>query len=214
MCLGTRVAGKLVCSVSVDTLVSMKKLPRGLHLIEVLVTLAILMISTSIAMPSFTAFFDQSRLHSAANHIHSFLASARMESIKRGVPLYLSVDEDSPARWCLGLSLNQGCNCFIGDFEDVNACQLDNAGQVLISKDFRQVELVNKVTPFSGELLVDSVRGTLAADVFFLVNDDKAIGVRVTLLGGLSVCSPSATDLAAGAEVAAGVIGVGGLSPC
>ena len=60
---------------------------RGVTLIELMVTLAILAIILMMAIPSFNEFRQRSALRGASDQIISFWANARMEALKRNQPI-------------------------------------------------------------------------------------------------------------------------------
>ncbi|HNB01701.1 MAG TPA: GspH/FimT family pseudopilin, partial [Nitrosomonas sp.] len=59
------------------------QIPRGVTLIELLVTLSVLSILLTIGVPSFNQFSTSSRLNSYSNTLFSHMALARSEAIKR-----------------------------------------------------------------------------------------------------------------------------------
>lgn len=65
------------------------KLHRGLTLIELLVTLGILAILTSLALPSFSSLFERWQTNKAISALETTLLYARSESIRRGGDLVL-----------------------------------------------------------------------------------------------------------------------------
>lgn len=62
----------------------MKKRVTGLTLIELMMTLAILVVLATLAGPSFTAMFANNRISSATNDLIADLARARNEAVRRG----------------------------------------------------------------------------------------------------------------------------------
>ena len=57
--------------------------PKGVSLIELLVTIGIIAVLAALAAPSFSAFLDSTRLASATNLLIADLNRARSEAIKR-----------------------------------------------------------------------------------------------------------------------------------
>lgn len=60
---------------------------RGFTLIELLIVLAIIVILTTIVMPNFGPFVQQSRMDSFQNRLLSSISLARSEAIRQGVPV-------------------------------------------------------------------------------------------------------------------------------
>lgn len=74
---------------------------RGFTLVEVMITVAILAITASIAMPSLQAMLANSRVRSAANGMVGAVMYARTEAIKRNssIDLVPVDDEDWSSGW-------------------------------------------------------------------------------------------------------------------
>lgn len=70
---------------------------RGITLIELLVTVAILAILLSVGMPSFHAQFTENRVKSATSDLMSSLNLARSEAIRRGVRVVVCKSSDPSA---------------------------------------------------------------------------------------------------------------------
>ena len=63
---------------------------RGFTLIELLVTITVLVILSSIAATSYSTSVNNNRLYASQNEFVAYLALARSEAARRGVPVVLS----------------------------------------------------------------------------------------------------------------------------
>ena len=63
---------------------------RGFTLIELLVTITVLVILSSMAASSFSTSINNNRLYASQNEFVAYLALARSEAARRGVPVVLS----------------------------------------------------------------------------------------------------------------------------
>lgn len=61
-----------------------KRLTEGFTLIELMITVALLGILATLALPAFQGSMDRQRIQSAANSLSVAFATARSESVKRG----------------------------------------------------------------------------------------------------------------------------------
>lgn len=77
----------------------------GLTLIEVLITLLVLAIIASIAVPSFAGMLARNRVSASANELLATLHFARAESIRRNQPVRLCASADGLA--CAGQDWNR-----------------------------------------------------------------------------------------------------------
>jgi len=99
---------------------------NGLTLIELLVTMAILVVMATIAVPSFSTFI-QNRKHSAAiADFRSAIAFTRSEAVKRGTPT--AVCASSNGLECNGVSWTVGWLAYVD--KDANGAK-DSNEQVL-----------------------------------------------------------------------------------
>ncbi len=73
----------------------------GFTLIELMVTLAVLAVVLTAAVPSFTDFFDKYRLRGAVDDVISVISNARAESVKGDADVNVSL-RGSTSAWCVG----------------------------------------------------------------------------------------------------------------
>lgn len=90
---------------------------RGVTLLEALVTLAIVAVLATLALPSFGGMLARHRLKAAAEDMAMDLAELRFEATRRGMPLHLQLTMGKD--WCYALATAPGCACTV-----VQSCQL------------------------------------------------------------------------------------------
>jgi type IV fimbrial biogenesis protein FimT len=94
--------------------ISLNRKLRGVTLIELLVTLVVLSILLTVAVPGFQSFIRSNRLTSAANEMASALNLARSEAIRRGKTVTLCQSSASASPSCDGTSWADGWLVFVG----------------------------------------------------------------------------------------------------
>jgi type IV fimbrial biogenesis protein FimT len=167
----------------------------GFTLVELLVTLAVLAILVTTAVPALTDLLDNHRLRAAAQRIATDLRYARAEAVKRhaGIPIGVSF---APGRdGCYGISQQLPCDCHERDRRSPRACLLDLAHERQLhtaSIDTRaQVEVLDARFSNARTTRFDPLRGTAQAGTVSLRSArGKRLDVRVSTLGRVRICAP------------------------
>ena len=105
-----------------------RRLARGFTAIELMITIAILSITVSIALPSYTTIVRNGVLAQHINSFYSALNMARSEAIKRGAPVSVCPSTDQAACAASGTQWEQGWIVFV---DSNNNHVVDGTDQVL-----------------------------------------------------------------------------------
>lgn len=160
---------------------------RGVTLIELMVALALLAVLTSLAAPSFERARDRYRLRSAADALVADLQHARLEGIRtnRGTTVQVATG----SAWCYGVVLGvSACDC-----ASAGSCNVKAVGAAAYPG-------VSLSSSFASAPSFDARRGLAsAAGTLTLSNPHgQQVQVSVSVLGLVSICSPSGTANAGG----------------
>lgn len=159
----------------------MGKYSSGFTLIEIIVTLAIIAITTVLAVPSFNDFYTQYQLKSTAQDISDKLKLAQSESKKRRINVYFSFQTGSS--WCYGLNDNSTCNCNVS-----NNCLLNSSSAVSRSttSSISGITLTNSGSATS--TYFDKLRGTTSSALALtLTKNSKTINININNMGEITI---------------------------
>jgi prepilin-type N-terminal cleavage/methylation domain-containing protein len=183
---------------------------KGFTVIELMITVAVIAIITSLALPSYRTLIEKRQITSSSTQLAAFLSAAKMEAVKRNQKV--AVASKTAESWCLGLvsyaanaSSESSCDC-TKTVDEAGSCSLQNldgSPPELRVFDGSQMEDLAK---FEGILLggtddvvvFDPVRGMLVTDDVVdrplevrLTSkyDTYALNVRVSATGRVTVCS-------------------------
>lgn len=177
--------------------------PHGFTLIELAVTIVILVILLTIAMPSFQGLAERSALRGASDGLEGVITTAKEESIKRDRSVWVAV-KSAGDRFCAGASTTAGgCDCNTAP----GSC--DVAVWPTSQREQQKVTLQSVAFGDGDNFGFDPKTGLLTdpADMggVALKTSKYAIQIQVTPLGRVYHCTPSGIS---------GTSGISGLEGC
>ena len=152
--------------------------PAGVTLIELMVSVAVIAILMSIAIPSMTNWIDRARLTGATEALSQDLQLAKSESMRSNATVSISVTTGT--NWCYGMVQSAtACNC-----TTAGSCSLRR----LASTDIPAVSIASP----SFTATFSAHRGLAQArSVDFSHTRAGTLRVSLTAMGQVSICSPS-----------------------
>jgi len=161
---------------------------KGVTLIELLVTVVVLGILSTIAAPSFLSFLEKQRLLGSVQGAANFIKLARAESLKRSTGVAFVVDRVDSMTWCYGLTDNVSltCDCFIE-----NSCSVGSKTYENLNTEFPNIKLSSVTPSNSVSAAFESTRGTInpTVSMVFETESGNSLELSTTLLGSSSICS-------------------------
>ena len=173
---------------------------RGLTMIELMVTLSLLVILTSLAAPSFIQTIASTRVSSATNELLSTLALAKSEAIKRGSRMTVCPSTD-------GTSCTAGTNWANGwiVFNDTTRATnpvVDNASETIlqVGQNLNEALIISGSTPYAsfgpdgasklinGAFLANTVR--VCSTSASLTDAKRARDISIHRSGRIDVSTP------------------------
>ena len=163
----------------------------GFTLIELMITIAVLVILVTLAAPAFN-LAEQRRVIGAAESALDQIQTARSEAIKQGRDIHF-VSQIDGNTWCHGISNTPACDCTVDDKTAANACTIVMAGgeapvlRTTSSDDFRNITMTG-----AQSITFNHVRGTVEGNRSDLVitssPNNFEMRVQINPIGRPSVC--------------------------
>ncbi|QDP02039.1 GspH/FimT family pseudopilin [Thalassotalea sp. PS06] len=188
----------------------MKKV-RGITLIELIISMAIIAILALVAAPSFVKNMENRNLAGAAETLYSHLQLARSESLLRSEDVVFSVAGMDSTSWAFGINELTGCDPTVTNNAATNACVLqidDGDGTFVAANDnvLHQIDgaeftdVTMKMQVISGtagnSITFDPARGTTdGARQYTLTNaSGSSVQISLSLIGNVKLCSDDLPD--------------------
>jgi type II secretion system protein H len=162
----------------------------GFTLVELLVTVALLALLTSLAAPAMAVFVDKARLRSATQALAQELRQARAYALARRKTVYFSISPGTD-RWCYGWRDESPCRCDSHAQQGLCRSADDGRPHEQSSATFPGVQLASNRRATRRGLRFSPVRGTASGATFRLRNEHGETRVILSPLGRVRVCSPA-----------------------
>lgn len=179
---------------------------RGITMIELMVTVAIIAIIAAIAAPSLSAFMERQRLRSATEHVLGAVQAARAEAASQSRPIHLGIQPGNSGTWAVGF----------GDTDDCGKTKVDASVCIVSTRIGATTQNIPKVWSGSVEYttialstdggvvqaMIDPVRGVVNTAVTIQLSSPSGSETRVLLstLGRATACSPAGATNVAGLQ--------------
>jgi len=163
-----------------------KQLNTGFSLVELMITVAVIGIITSMAVPSFTSMLERNRLKEASESLKSDLMFARTEAIKQSTNLNVSIDINGSS-WCYGID------------SDSTSCNCTTSGDCAIKTvDGNLFQGTSLAAGTNVDILFQFRRGIASANGATLNTTNYSTRVVVGSSGRVRICSPDSSKAIGG----------------
>jgi len=165
-----------------------EKHEKGFTLVELMITVAIVGIIASLAVPSFSEMIERNRLKEAAEGLKSDLMFARTEAIKRSSNINMTVKKGSS--WCYGIDIDNNT-----DNTDANAvCDCATSGSCAVKTvQGSQFTGTTNIEVADTNITFFFRRGTASNQGMTISTTHYSLRVLSSVAGRIRICSPDST---------------------
>ena len=133
----------------------------GVTLVELMVTIVLIALGTTLALPSYTDMVEKRRLTSGVQQLAAFINQGQTEAVRRNQPITFSYSRSGHDEWCVGAVVGlDSCDCREDNVDESDYCAIDGARQVLGADDLGATELMHEIVG-NGSFAFEPIRGIL-----------------------------------------------------
>ena len=146
---------------------------RGFTMVEVLMSVVLLAIGMSLALPSYRDMVEKRKVTNGAEQIASFINTAQGVAMKTNRVVSVSYSHTDQDEWCLGaVSGTTACDCTQINAAANDYCQIASQPFILSNAQTNDLELMHDMAG-DGAYAFDPVRG-----LFMDLNDGLTVELR------------------------------------
>jgi len=168
-----------------------KKKVLGFTLVELMVTIAIVGILASMAVPSFSKMIERNRLKEVAEGLKSDLMFARTESIKRNQNIFVNRVTGNNGTWFYGFNTS-ACDSSEATTTEADFC----TAKRVLGSNYSQTNLISQ----SGPTTFSFRRGTANAGYTCFSTTNYRLRVKISNTGRITVCTNTGSAAVIGYE--------------
>jgi len=171
-----------------------KKYGLGFTLTELMITVAIIGIVASLAVPSFQKMIERNRLKEAVESLKSDMMFARTESIKRSANLNVSIDINGTS-WCYGIDVDNDTNNTNANV----ACDCTTTGSCAVKTvNGSQFQNITLAAGTDVNVTFFFRRGSASDNGITINTPNYSVRVKTSSIGRIRTCSPDSAKAIGG----------------
>ena len=132
---------------------------RGFTLVELMMSIVLIGIGTTLAIPSYRDMIDKRQLTNNAERLASFVSSVQTISSRTNQVVTVSYSRTNHKNWCIGAVIDDtACDCTETVTTASDFCAIDSQKFVMDNDDTNDQELLHSITG-DGAYSFDPIRG-------------------------------------------------------
>jgi type IV fimbrial biogenesis protein FimT len=174
---------------------------RGFTMVEVMMSLVLVAIGSTLALPSYRDMVEKRQLTNSAEQLASFVSSVQSISTRTNQIVTVAYVHNDDDNWCIGASVGEDdCDCH--DESSETFCEIDSRPFALDESLSNGSELMNNIT--GGSYSFDPIRGLADASLTMELRSKSGefrINLMVSNTGRVILCSDDASHSVPGYDV-------------